>query len=129
MKKAEQVQSDKGGSFQNPESIEVKVVHGNMQQEVIMITVDRLRLRLIEYSDTIKRKNSWLVPIGIFLPILISLLTAEFRNFGLADAEWKALFVLIGILSFLWFVYELRNAVKKSPSIDDLVEKIKENGN
>ena len=125
MKRTEQSQSDEAGAFGNTESIEVKIVHGNLAQELIMITVDRLHLRLIEHSSAIRKKNSWLVPLGIFVPVLISVLTADFKNFILADATWEALFVLIGIASFIWFLYEL-HSVKESPSINDLIEKIKE---
>lgn len=125
MTRVGQVQSDEVGTFRSPESIEVKTVHGNLAQELIVITVDRLRLRLIEHSDTIRRKNSWLIPLGIFIPVLTSILTADFKDFVFADTTWKAMFILVGIASLGWLAYEL-NRVKESPSINDLVEKIKE---
>ena len=55
-----------GGTFRNPESIEVATVHGNTAQELVLITVDRLRLRLVEHSDTITKRNSWIAPSDYF---------------------------------------------------------------
>ena len=113
-----------GGIFRNPESVEVATVHGNTAQELVLITVDRLRLRLVEHSDTIRRRNSWLAPVGIFVPVLVALLTAEFQHVVFSPHTWKAVFIIVGALSFGWLLYELWRTWH-APSMDDLIEKIK----
>ena len=114
-----------GGIFRNPDAVEVVTVHGNTAQELVVITVDRLRLRLVEHADTVQRKRAWMVPLGIFLPVLVAILTAEFQQFVLDPATWKAIFVVVDTVSFFWLVFELMRT-REAASIDDLVEKIKE---
>lgn len=114
------------GTFRNMESVDVATVHESTEQELVVTTVDRLRLRLVEHVDAVQKKHAWMIPLAVFLPIMVSVVTTEFRDFVLEASVWKAIFIIVGVFSLCWFLFELRNA-RKSISVDDLVEKIKKN--
>ena len=80
---------------------EVTVWHyQNTTQEIIAINEDKLRLILKDYEDGIKVNTDWQTPLGLFVTILTTLLTADFHDFlGLAKAVWQAIFVLVLVFS------------------------------
>ena len=94
-------ESEKIGQFISTKSLQIEQFHENLAQETVHITVDRLRLRLTEYSGALRAKHSWIAPIGIFVPVLITLLTANFEQAGLSPAAWKTIFVLAAIGTFI----------------------------
>lgn len=124
MNQNENIPDGTGKIFRNPDVVEVASVHGNTAQEIVTTTVDRLRLRLVEHSDTIQKKYAWWTPLGIFLSVGVSLSTAEFKKFVFEGSIWKAIFIVAAVLSFCWFVREVWRALN-APSIDDLIEAIK----
>jgi nitrogen regulatory protein PII-like uncharacterized protein len=103
---------------------QVDKVHLNVGQNLIVITEDKLRLCLSESLKKIERKYSWVAPTGVFLTILLSLITADFKNLGLSADTWKAVFIIAAILSLAWLVYSIIQSTK-AETIDNVVEKIK----
>lgn len=112
------------GQFTEQENIEVTEVHGDLSQQVIKITVDRLRLILHKHASSIEERKSWIAPLGVFLTILITLITSTFNKLLWSADTWTAIFVICGVMSFIWLVTAITKTLK-SENIDDLVEKIK----
>jgi len=118
--------SDKG-VFSTQKKVEVSKIHGNLSQEVVQITVDKLRLILHIHSDSIERKKGWVAPLSLFLMILVVLLTSKFKDVIWPSATWTAIFVIGLGLNFIWLIITSIKSYR-SESIDDLVEKIKDSG-
>jgi hypothetical protein len=108
------------------ELAQVSEVHLNVSQHVIVITEDKLRIYL---SDTAKalgrKKNGWIAPLGIVISIIVSLVTADFKDYGLPAPIWKLIFIISAILTVAWLVYALLQRWKLETVVDDLIEKIK----
>lgn len=113
------------GKFSPPANIEVKSVHGDLSQEVITITVDKLSLILFQHASSIEDKKSWIAPFGVLLTIILTLITTTFKDYILSQSTWYAIFIISLILVILWFLRSLYRSIW-SPSIEDLVEKIKQ---
>lgn len=97
----------------------------NVAQNIITITEDRLRLHLIGNLKKMERKNAWIAPLGIFLAIMLSFITTDFKDIvGLKAATWQAVFIIAAILAFIWLIYSVVQ-LTKTETIDELIEKIK----
>ena len=111
--------------FLPPEFLEVEQVHGISSQNLILTTEDRLYRRLYEHQEALIGNKAWMVPASAVIPILITLVTADFRRFLFDAQTWKAAFILVAVACSIWAVREWCKR-KSAPSLDDLVEKIKE---
>ena len=106
-------------------SVSVQEVHSNVDQEVIEITTDKLALILTQYVNLLSSNKEWQAPLGVFITILVVFCTSSFKDFLTVNASvWNALFILLGIGSFLWLLKALLQ-IKKGMSVDDLMDKIK----
>ena len=107
------------------EFIELEIF-ADLTQDVIVTTEDKLKLSLSKYQKGVERKMEWITPLSIFLTILTVLLTSSFRNFGLSSNTWEAIFILVGLGSFVWLIYSLRFAFKPL-KIEDIIVELKTN--
>ncbi len=48
-------------------------VYRNLSQEVIITTEDKVKLCLIEHLKKMENKKEWLIPLGILIPLIITL--------------------------------------------------------
>jgi hypothetical protein len=104
--------------------VNVTKIHQNLSQEVIMITEDKARLVLSEHLKKMDIRRDWVAPLGIFLAITITFSTSTFKDAILDSATWRALFILVGALSFLWLLWAVYRALK-AEKIEDVVEQLK----
>lgn len=107
-----------------PGLVSVSKVHMNLSEEVIVTTEDKLRLCLTKHFEKIKRKNDWIAPLGVLLSIILTFVTATFRDVGLEAATWTAVFLIAGILSLIWLVYTIMQALH-TVRVEDIVEELK----
>jgi hypothetical protein len=64
-------------------------------------------------------------PLAIFLTIVVIFPTTTFHDFMFISADtWKALFMLSGIVSFMWFLLAVRDSMITS-SLDNVIAEIK----
>jgi len=106
--------------------VNVKNVHLNLDQDVIITTEDKIRIHLSGHINKIEKKKAWIAPLGIFLTIIIALLSAEFKSPGFLfpPDTWRAIFIISFFLSGCWLAYTLKDA-RESESIDDLIKRLK----
>lgn len=101
-----------------------KSVHSNLDQEIIQITEDRLRLVLKDHLELVEEKKAWHAPLGVLIAIVAAFVTADFREAYFKAETWQAVFLITGILSLIWLIKTIYRSAT-SPSIDDIVSKIK----
>ncbi|MCK4653445.1 MAG: hypothetical protein KAU01_03275 [Candidatus Cloacimonetes bacterium] len=104
--------------------VNVSEVHLNVSQDFIITTEDKVRLCLSEHLKRMEMKRSWMAPFGIFIAILVTFITSTFKDAGLSADTWRAIFIIVGILSFVRLVWSIIEALK-SEKIDDIVEQLK----
>lgn len=112
------------GVILNTSTVDVVKVHGKLSQELIQITVDKLKLIAFTHVKEIENRKAWFTPVGIFMTLLITFSTSEFKDFILPSNVWNAIFIILGVMSFFWGVISAIQSYR-SISIEDFVEKIK----
>lgn len=75
----------------------------NVGQELIAVTKDRLELCLIRHRERLESRQRWLLPLGILVPIVLTLLTTDFKDsLGIKASTWQAVFLLLATVSTIW---------------------------
>ena len=87
----------------NDELLNNSIVHKNVGQEFVVITIDKVKLCLREHKEVLESRIEWVAPLGVFLALLASLVAADFKDFfGLKKGDWRSLFVVGTIASLIW---------------------------
>ena len=71
-----------------------------------------------------EKKKSWVTPLGVFLALIATLITTNFKDVGLDAETWLAIFIIATILSFGWLIYSVIEA-KRSEKIEDIIGELK----
>ena len=112
------------------ESKFVSQVCTNTKSDLIEITEDKLENILTKFINDLKKSKSWLTPLSIFITLLITNLTADFKTFiGIPKEIWTAIFYISLALSLFWTICQIIQAVLnyKKTRIQYLINKIKNN--
>jgi uncharacterized membrane protein YqjE len=118
----------KGGV--NTDNKFVDKVISNTKSNLIEITDDKLENILLKHIDKLTIVKSWITPMSLFITILIVFLTADFKTFiGVEKQVWKAVFMILLAVSFVWTIYASIKAYscRKKAKIDFLISEIKNN--
>ncbi|WP_445679365.1 hypothetical protein [Radicibacter daui] len=107
-----------------PASAPIKAVHGNLSQEVIQITEDKLLLILTNHIRDVEARSAWILPLGFLISIVVTFVTADFKKFIFEPSVWQAVFFVFGVICFVWLVRSLWRR-SSAPSLENLMEKIK----
>ena len=107
-----------------PEEGLIKTVHTNVSQELIQVTEDKLKLILVQHSLSLTKREAWIPPLSLLIPILTTLMTARFEDYIFPAVLWQAIYIVASILSCLWLFKVLIYRPKKK-AIDDIVNEIK----
>jgi hypothetical protein len=101
-------------------------VHLNFDQNLVIITEDRLHLCLRNHLECVESKKAWIAPVSLFVAFVTTLSTTTFKEaFGLSASTWQALFVLLAIVTFIWSFYTIVAAIKNKSSLRTLLDEIK----
>lgn len=105
--------------------VQIVDVHVNVDQEIIQITEDKLRLILKDHLDSVALKGSWVAPFSVLVSVVTTFCTAKFDSFiGLGPEFWKSSFTLVGIASAVWLYVAFRRG-QKVMTIDEFVNRVK----
>src|SRR5438552_360925 len=89
------------------------MVHSNVNQEIVVTTVDKLRLCLMRNYAHLTAKTAWTTPLGVLLTLAATLCAAEFRDtLGIKKEYWWALFMLAAASAAAWLVASLYRLVR-----------------
>lgn len=106
-------------------------VHKNLTQEIIVTNTDKVKLILNKHHKIVKRKIDWINPVGIFISLLLTILTVKFEEakFGIEPQNWHAIFLVSCIVSFVWSFIRIVNAIRyyNKGTVNECIEKLKIN--
>lgn len=100
----------------------------NVNQNIIHITEDKLIIILLKYREKNKQFYTWTTPLAMFVTCLFTTFTANFESkWGLSADTFDAIFIICTLLSAIWLLYTVINAIKnrKGRKIEDLIKEIK----
>ena len=106
-------------------TIDVSEIHSNVDQEIIEITSDKLKIILSNHIATLASRKEWQTPISILLTIIIVLCSSDFKEFlGFSADTWSAVFIMSAGLSTLWLIKTLIK-LKNVSTIEDVLNAAK----
>ena len=110
---------------QYAKGVVVKSTHQNTDQEVVVITIDKLRLVIHEHRSCLQDSKEWQAPAGILLSLITTFFTADFKLFLNVSADtWRAVYMIATGLIILWLLRSL-GSLRNRKSIEDLFHHIK----
>ena len=86
-------------------------IHKNTNQRLIVVTQDKTLLTLKRNIARLGKKE-WIAPLSTLSTIMIALITSNFKYaLGLGPAEWRAIFIVCGIITFGWLMGAVRRSI------------------
>jgi hypothetical protein len=103
------------------------VVFQNLDQDIIHITADKARLYLGDWCRKIEAQGSWIAPLSLGAGLLLSLLTADFKDrLGVPKEYWSALFFVSLLATAIWLGRTLwHRCFNRAESVEEIVTKFK----
>ncbi len=126
-----QTTSHKNVYVENPSSDQrfVNKECSNVKSDLIEITEDKLRIKLLTYGSNLKTRHAWTGPLSMFstvVAVLISVSSFE-KTLGIPGDIWYALFLLMSVFSFIWLLYSIFRLYFhwKESTVEFLISEIK----
>ena len=107
-------------------------IHDNTGQDVIIITKDRLELRLRDFRKSVEDKYKAFSFGGIALTLLVAIVTSSPNDIlGLSADTWSGIFTILCIISFGITIYSGIKAflARKNRDLEEVCRKIMESEN
>ena len=103
------------------------IIHKNIGQEIVLTTVDKVRICLMTNRDYLTAQREWLTPLGLFLSLLTTLVAAEFKSIIFKPDIWFAIYLVGSILTFVWLCGSACRAwgVRGQGTVDSIVNELK----
>jgi hypothetical protein len=104
-------------------------VHKNLNFNVLMITEDKLLLRLYTFKSALASQLKWSIPTTILITIIITLTTSDFKHkLLLTPEQWQSVFQAGLVLSIIWLFWTLINVVRfwKKANVDNLIKDLRQ---
>src|SRR5437868_3098372 len=84
------------------------IIHKNYEQEMIVTTIDKLRLCLMDNRHQSASLSAWMAPFGILVTLVGTLVATDFKDsLGMSRDWWQALFIFATGAVALWFLSTL----------------------
>ena len=96
----------------------------NVSQSVIVTTEDKLKLALQSHMSEVDGNKDWIAPLSLSIALIMTLVTADFKDLILTKDTWRAIFIISSFLSFGWLLFALKKAFKRK-SLESLIKEIK----
>ncbi|PXA02833.1 hypothetical protein DDZ13_15100 [Coraliomargarita sinensis] len=104
-------------------------VHLNFDQNVVIITEDRLELCLRDYIGLITKRKGWITPVSLLAAFVTAVCTSDFsETFGISKSTWEAVFIILIFISLVWSACSIIDAIRNRSSLRDLIDAIKKSG-
>ena len=119
--------SERDGNI-DPHSVPISRIHDNVDQVVIKITEDKLKIILNKYKDTQIDSKSWGAPLGVFIALVTTLTTSTSNDFLLPKEYWSSVYVTGALLASFFLLRSCKKAWqarRNQMSIEDILEQIK----
>ena len=107
----------------------VKNFYDNTQSNIIRISDDKLKVILYENNETITKNSNYLTPLTLLISFILTFCTTDFKEFANIPAStWQGFYLCCSIVFLTWLGIELIK-IKKVITIDELIDKIKNQTN
>jgi hypothetical protein len=105
-------------------------VHKNLGQEVVVTTVDKVKLCLIENRECLGAQKEWVMPMSLGIAFGTTLIAAQFRDVVFKADVWQALYIFGTIGCLIWFARTALAAWRSRSrgGIDEVVSRLKTEG-
>ncbi|MCI0612012.1 hypothetical protein L0244_03395 [bacterium] len=102
-------------------------MHQNVHQVIITITEDKAYRCINEHKNLLEQEKAWIAPLGIFLTLVLALITSDFRQALFLNADvWKAAFLISAAVTLIWLIRTVPAIFRKrKTTIDNLLEELK----
>ena len=98
----------------NDEINKTSTFHTNLGQDVITTDANKIRLILHKKYEGMKAEREWTTPLAICLSLVVTLVSASFKEtWGLSSPTWHAMFVIGALLSAAWSIICLIKAFRQ----------------
>lgn len=94
-----------------------------VDKELLVINKSKISNDLKSYIEIHSKKDYWIGALSLFITILATVITATFDNMGFSKHVWKAIFVILGGATFIWFVVSLLK-LKKMKGLDEFITEV-----
>jgi hypothetical protein len=105
----------------------IQSVAYNVQQDLIVVTRDKVELCLTKHVKSMEQRHAWLLPFGVFFAAIGALATSSFHAaLGLKAEMWNAIYILIAVISgclTVWLFWKRGSAKTVHQVIDELKAK------
>lgn len=117
-------QDGKYSTFKFPAGVGV---HENFQSDVIITSVDKLENCLMKHRELLTANRDWLVPLGMILTMVATLVTSTFHKFIFGGDVWTAVFIVGIVVCSIWFVGAAVKAFRNrgESNVEKLIDKIR----
>jgi hypothetical protein len=122
---------DPGDSTESKQLIKNVKTCDNLDQTVVRITEDKIKLILQEDFKKIDDKKSWIAPFGILISLIAAYFTTDFKNALSVPAQtWQAVWIISMLIIFGWLAVSVIKALyatfsKNAITIDQIVRRLK----
>lgn len=106
-------------------NLTIKNTISEISVSVISIPEDRLENILIKHVKKIERSKAFIGSSGLFIALVTTFVTSEFKDVGLASETWKGIFIVALIISFIYMVRVIWNCIKNRVNVDKIMSDIK----
>ncbi len=103
---------------------EGKVYFKNHFGRIIITDQDKLYRCLSKHLKHLSTKRNWIAPFGILTTIVITIATSTFKPvLSMEPDTWVAIFVIAGLVTFLWFVWSFCKDLRSS-DMEEIIEDV-----
>jgi hypothetical protein len=102
-------------------------LYENLHQDVVQITTDKARRYLDDWRQKIEAQGSWVAPLSLSASLLMTLLTADFKDrFSVPKEYWFALFSVSFLAAVAWLAGSIKRRIQNSSeSSSQIVDRFK----
>jgi len=100
------------------------VVYDNTASNEIRISEPTLRLAARDYIERASAKFEWVIPVGILVPLIITLTTVDTYKaaFGIDAATWHAVFLVGSVACAAWAIVAIVRCMGRRVTIDSFID-------
>ncbi len=99
-------------------------VQSSLGEIIIISTEDKIELCLMKHLEDLETKRSWITPFGLFLAVILTFLTTDFKEWLLPKETWQAVFFVAGVIFLGWLVLAVKKAWRIK-TVEDVLKEIK----
>ncbi len=108
-----------GNTFDFDPYKNVRVIE-NLDNEILIISTQKLKSVLFEAKSSLGRKDLWITPLILLITLIGLFVTTEFKQFIVPADTWRAFFIMLSLLSVLWLIWAVCRSLK-SRKVDEIL--------